>query len=79
MKCSNCEVPTTGSTGRCRTCKHALIRGGRRARAEKLLVDTAGGAWWVWAPNGEVLAGPARDRVAALILLGGGLGPDSDD
>ena len=70
MKCSNCGCETSGSTGRCRTCKSRLLRGARAARAEKLLVDVAGGSWWVWDAIGVVLAGPGKDRAAVLIELG---------
>ena len=72
MKCEGCRTPTKGCTGFCRTCKFARQRGLDRIRCESLLLDTAGGSWWVWDPRGEVLVIGRNTKQQAIIALGSG-------
>ena len=69
VKCEGCGTPTQGHTGRCRTCKFAYQRAFARIEKESLLVDTAGGSWWVWDKKGEVLVIGRDTKVQAIIAL----------
>lgn len=55
LKCEYCGERTMGHTGLCRTCKSANHHGHKRVKAENLIVDLAGGSWWIWDPKGRVL------------------------
>ena len=67
--CTVCGTPKEGSTDFCRTHKFAIRRALARVRTEALIVDTAGGAWWVWDSKGEVLVIGQDSKVAALAVL----------
>lgn len=56
----------------CRTCKSSLHHAHKRIKAEGLLVDTAGGSWWVWTPKGEVLVIGRNTYFLAVLALGRG-------
>lgn len=75
MRCKSCGVRTRGCMGFCRTCKWARHHAWERVKAEGLLVDTAGGSWWVWDSRGEILAGPSESRFDVMGMLARGLGP----
>jgi len=68
-KCEFCGNRTIGCTGLCRTCKSALHNGYKRIEAERLLVDLAGGSWWVWDAKGTVLVIGRNSRRDAVIAL----------
>lgn len=68
-KCDVCGTRIQGCTGHCRTHKFAIRRAGRRVREESLLVDQAGGAWWVWDSKGNVLVVAQDSKVKALAAL----------
>lgn len=70
MKCTYCGGRTKASGGLCLTHKTARNRGADRVRYDNLLVDEAGGAFWVWDSRGEVLVTAQKDRTTALIVLG---------
>ena len=68
-KCEVCGIRIRGCTGRCRTHKFAIRRAAKRVRAEGLVVDQAGGAWWVWDSKGNVLVVGESSKVKALAAL----------
>jgi proteasome lid subunit RPN8/RPN11 len=67
--CTVCGVRTTAHGGRCRTCKSALFHANKRVKAEGLVVDTAGGAWWIWDAKGDVVVTGKPTRLEALVAL----------
>jgi len=67
--CVVCGVKKLSFSSFCRTHKWAVQRALRRVSAEKLLVDKAGGAWWVWDAKGEVLVIGQDSRAKALAVL----------
>jgi hypothetical protein len=77
--CRACGTRTTSHTGFCRWCKSRRHRGHERVRDEGLVVDQAGGSWWVWDRRGEVLVAGKPTRDAAVIALGAGDVEDEDD
>lgn len=68
-RCEGCRGRTTASGAFCRSCKSARFHALKRIEAEKLLVDTAGGAWWVWSAKGEVLVIGKPTKGAAILAL----------
>jgi len=50
-------------------CKSAHHHGHKRVEAEGLLVDMAGGSWWIWSPKGEVLVIGRATKQEAIIAL----------
>lgn len=54
-KCQWCGHRTRASGGRCQSCKSKLFHASKRVEKEGLIVDQAGGGWWVWDAKGEVL------------------------
>jgi hypothetical protein len=67
--CEGCGNKTTASGQLCRTCQSHHFHARKRVADEKLLVDTAGGSWWVWDPKGEVLVIGKATKLAALLTL----------
>lgn len=67
-KCEGCGNRTT-AMGLCRTCKSQNHHATKRIEAEGLLLDTAGGAWWIWSPRGEVLVIGRATRLQAKLAL----------
>jgi hypothetical protein len=74
-RCAGCGSRTSGYTGYCRSCKSAIARGAKRAEAEGILVDFAGGAAWAWDRRGEVVAGPAMNKAPIWMALAKGIAP----
>lgn len=72
-KCKVCGVRKAGSSDYCRTHEFAIRRAGRRIVAESLIVDQAGGAWWVWDAKGNPLTLGEGSRAHALVALDTGL------
>jgi hypothetical protein len=68
-KCEICGIKKSGHTSYCRTHKFAIRRAWVRVKAEGLLIDKAGGAWWVWDKKGEVLVIGEDSREHALSAL----------
>lgn len=64
-RCKACGAKKTGSTDYCRTHKHEVRRLSKAAREAGHTVDVAGGAWWVWDAQGNVL-GAGSSRLDAL-------------
>lgn len=71
-KCAVCGTKKSGHTDYCRTHKFAIRRAVRRVREEALIVDQAGGAWWVWDARGDVLVIGQDSKIAALAALDSG-------
>lgn len=67
--CEGCGNKTAASGQVCRTCRSHLFHAHKRVSNEKLLVDTAGGSWWVWDPKGEVLVIGKSTKLGALLAL----------
>ncbi len=68
-RCEGCGERTKASGPLCRTCQSTLFHAKKRVKKEGLLVDMAGGSWWVWSPKGEVLVIGKPTRADALLAL----------
>ena len=77
-RCKACGTRTTASAGYCQACKSKRHHGYKRLKEENLLLDEAGGAWWIWDPRGDVVVSGKPTRDAAIIALGGGDVEDDD-
>lgn len=71
-RCEWCGSRTMGCTGLCRTCKSKRHHAYARIERERLLVDEAGGSWWVWTARGEVVVVGRDTRAAAIRALATG-------
>lgn len=78
-RCEGCAIITTASGDFCRTCQRDLRAARARVSEEKLIVDTAGGSWWVWDPKGEVLVIGKSTKLTALLTLARGEDEPEDD
>lgn len=79
-RCEACDARTTSHTGYCQSCKSRRHRGYKLLKEEGLLLDEAGGAWWIWDARGDVVVSGKPTKVAAIIALGGGdVEDDADD
>ena len=78
-RCKACGVRTTSYTGYCQSCKAKRRRGYKRIKEENLLLDEAGGAWWIWNPRGDVVVAGKPTKDAAVIALATGDVEDDDD
>lgn len=71
-KCPGCGNRTTAAgsddTG-CRSCQSKLFHTRKRIEREGLIVDTAGGLWWVWDARGTVLVLGKATKGAAIRSL----------
>lgn len=68
-KCKTCDARTTASAGYCQSCKSKRHRGYKRLKEENLLLDEAGGAWWIWNSRGDVVVAGKPTKDAAIIAL----------
>jgi hypothetical protein len=71
-KCHACGTRTTASSGYCQRCKSLRHRGYKLIKDEGLLLDQAGGSWWIWDKRGEVLVSGKPTAAAAVIALAAG-------
>lgn len=71
-KCAVCGNKKVGHTDYCRTHKFAIRAAARRVSAEGLIVDQAGGAWWVWDAKGNTLVCGESSKARALAALAAG-------
>lgn len=62
----------------CRTCKSKCFHARKQIEARGLIVDQAGGGWWIWDAKGEVLVIGRDTRIAALLALAYDIGLDVD-
>lgn len=67
--CNGCGCRTVASGRRCRTCQSKTFHAGKRVAKEGLIVDLAGGAWWIWDSKGEVLVMAENSKANALLSL----------
>lgn len=78
--CEGCGARTS-RIDFCQGCKSKLFHAGKRVRREALVVDQAGGGWWIWDARGEVLVigrDSKREAICALAEIGGRDGLDVD-
>jgi hypothetical protein len=68
-RCEGCGERTTAAGAFCRTCQRQLGEAKAAVKKQSLLVDQAGGSWWVWSPRGEVLTIGKPTRQSALLSL----------
>ena len=78
-KCKTCGTRTSASAGYCQRCKSLRHHGHKRLKEENLLLDEAGGAWWVWDARGDVVVAAKPTRDAAILALGGGADAEDED
>jgi hypothetical protein len=78
IKCKACGKRTFGSTGYCQSCKSKRHHGYKRIKEEGLLLDKAGGAYWIWNSRGDVIVTGKPTAVAAVIALVEGDVEDDD-
>ena len=77
--CKTCDARTKASAGYCQRCKSLRHHGYKRLKAENLILDEAGGAWWIWNQRGDVLVSGKPTRAAAIIALALGEADVEDD
>lgn len=77
--CKACGARTTASAGYCQRCKSLRHHGYKRLKEENLILDEAGGAWWIWDQRGDVIVSGKPTAAAAIIALAGGDVDDDDD
>lgn len=78
-KCTGCGTRTAASAGYCRSCKSTRHHAFERIKSEGLVVDEAGGAWWIWNKKGDVLVMGEPTKSAAINALAFGSDDDADD
>lgn len=78
-RCLVCGDKKSGCTNYCRTHKFAVRAGARRVANDGLIVDQAGGSWWVWDAKGLVLVMAADTKPIALAILAAGGNVDQND
>jgi hypothetical protein len=78
-KCHGCGARTISYTGWCQTCKSKRHHARKRIAGEGLVVDQAGGSWWIWTKDGEVLVSGKRTQAAAITALAMGGTEDETD
>lgn len=78
-RCKTCSARTTASAGYCQSCKSKRHHGYKRLKEENLLLDEAGGAWWIWDHRGDVVVTGKPTKDAAIIALGLGEDDVEDD
>lgn len=71
-KCHACGTRTTATAGYCQRCKSLRHHGYKRIKDEGLILDQAGGSWWIWDRHGEVLVSGKPTPAAAVIALATG-------
>ena len=71
-RCAACGQKTSASGSFCRTCRSKRFHARKRIEREGLIVDQAGGSWWVWDRKGEVLVmgKPTKDEAINALALG---------
>jgi hypothetical protein len=78
IKCKACGKRTFGSTGYCQSCKSKRHHGYKRIKEENLLLDKAGGSYWIWNQRGDVIVTGKPTAAAAVIALVEGDVEDDD-
>jgi len=75
-KCKACGTRTQASAGFCQRCKSLRHHGNKQITEEGLILDQAGGSWWIWDRRGEVLVSGKPTATDAVIALAQG---DTED
>ena len=78
-RCKACGTRTSSSTGYCQRCKSLRHHGYKRIKADNLILDQAGGSWWIWNARGDVLVAGKPTAGEAVIALSAGEGDVEDD
>jgi hypothetical protein len=78
-RCKACSAKTIASGGYCQRCKSLRHHGLKQIKDEQLLLDQAGGSWWIWNPRGDVLVSGKPTATDAVIALAAGEDNDADD
>ncbi len=78
-QCKVCGCRKVGHTDYCRTHKFAVRAGARQVAKEGLIIDLAGGSWWVWDARGIVLVIGQDSKPKALAILAAGGNVDEID
>lgn len=76
-KCLGCGSRTSASAGYCQSCKSKRHHAHQRIKKEGLIVEQAGGSWWIWDKKGDVLVMGQPTKVAAINALA--FGQEEDD
>ena len=71
-RCKACSARTTASGYFCQRCKSLRHHGLKQIKKEHLLLDQAGGSWWIWNPRGDVLVSGKPTASEAVIALAAG-------
>lgn len=71
-RCEGCGNRTTASGVYCRSCQSKVHHAYKRIEREELLVDVAGGSWWVWTKSGGVLVIGKETKQKAVYALATG-------
>src|SRR5574342_249936 len=77
-RCKACGARTTASGGYCQRCKSLRHHGYKQIKDEHLILDQAGGSWWIWSPRGDVLVSAKPTAAEAVIALAAGEGEDEE-
>ena len=78
-RCKACSARTIASGGFCQRCKSLRHHGYKRIKEENLILDQAGGSWWIWNPRGDVLVSGKPTAAEAVIALAAGEADIDDD
>lgn len=68
-RCEGCGERTAAAGSYCRTCQRQYGEAKTAVKKQNLIVDEAGGSWWVWSPKGDVLVIGKPTRQSALLAL----------
>lgn len=68
-RCEGCGGRTAAAGSYCQTCQRQYRTALAAVKERDLLVDQAGGSWWVWSPKGEVLVIGKPTKHAAILAL----------
>lgn len=75
-KCKACGTRTSASAGFCQRCKSQKHHGYKRIKKENLILEQAGGSWWIWNSRGDVLVAGKPTAADAVIALAAGTEED---
>src|SRR5574342_768571 len=80
-RCKACGARTTASGGYCQRCKSLRHHGYKRIKDEDLILDQAGGSWWIWDRRGDVLVSgkPTAGQAAIALAAGNVDNADAED
>jgi hypothetical protein len=76
-KCLGCGHRTSATAGYCQSCKSKRFHARKRIKEEGLIVEQAGGSWWIWDKKGDVLVMGQPTKTAAVDAFA--FGQEEDD